>query len=184
MVILRLGDVPDLTADPALAEKELGFHALQDLETMCRDLWNWQTKNPEGYSAVSAPDATSPTASSTTNDWVKVTPEKDKQPLLSATDTAAAASAPTLTRSPGKGLAVEAPRIPSEKPIYDPSTPAHISPLGSPNPLKMTKVNGMSTPSNLELGTPAVSAEDKSGDGKKELKPEDVFIEQKFASTS
>lgn len=45
----RLGDVPDLTADPALAEKELGFRAPQDLQTMCRDLWNWQTKNPEGY---------------------------------------------------------------------------------------------------------------------------------------
>ncbi|EIN14236.1 UDP-glucose 4-epimerase [Punctularia strigosozonata HHB-11173 SS5] len=45
----RKGDVPDLTADPALAEKELGFHADADLETMCRDLWNWQTKNPQGY---------------------------------------------------------------------------------------------------------------------------------------
>ena len=45
----RRGDVPDLTADPALAEKELGFHAGQDLETMCKDLWNWQTKNPNGY---------------------------------------------------------------------------------------------------------------------------------------
>ncbi|KAI0352233.1 UDP-glucose 4-epimerase [Trametes cingulata] len=45
----RRGDVPDLTADPALAEKELGFKAKEDLETMCRDLWNWQTKNPKGY---------------------------------------------------------------------------------------------------------------------------------------
>lgn len=45
----RLGDVPDLTADPSLAEKELGFHAAQSLETSCRDLWNWQSKNPEGY---------------------------------------------------------------------------------------------------------------------------------------
>lgn len=45
----RRGDVPDLTADPALAEKELGFKAEKDLETMCRDLWNWQTKNPQGY---------------------------------------------------------------------------------------------------------------------------------------
>jgi len=45
----RLGDVPDLTADPALAEKELGFRAPQDLVTMCRDLWNWQSRNPEGY---------------------------------------------------------------------------------------------------------------------------------------
>ncbi|KAI0640295.1 UDP-glucose 4-epimerase [Trametes polyzona] len=45
----RRGDVPDLTADPSLAEKELGFKAKEDLETMCRDLWNWQTKNPKGY---------------------------------------------------------------------------------------------------------------------------------------
>ncbi|KAF8584068.1 UDP-glucose 4-epimerase [Ramaria rubella] len=45
----RLGDVPDLTADPALAERELGFSAPQNLEVMCRDLWNWQSKNPEGY---------------------------------------------------------------------------------------------------------------------------------------
>jgi len=50
----RKGDVPDLTADPTLAEKELGFKAPQNLETMCRDLWNWQTKNPEGYSATTA----------------------------------------------------------------------------------------------------------------------------------
>ncbi|KIJ53994.1 hypothetical protein M422DRAFT_24986 [Sphaerobolus stellatus SS14] len=45
----RLGDVPDLTADPALAEKELGFSAPQELDVMCRDLWNWQSNNPEGY---------------------------------------------------------------------------------------------------------------------------------------
>jgi UDP-glucose 4-epimerase len=45
----RMGDVPDLTADPALAEKELGFLAKRDLPEMCRDLWNFQTKNPNGY---------------------------------------------------------------------------------------------------------------------------------------
>lgn len=45
----RPGDVPDLTADPSLAEQELGFKARKDLETMCRDLWNWQTMNPHGY---------------------------------------------------------------------------------------------------------------------------------------
>jgi len=45
----RKGDVPDLTADPALAEKELGFKAPRELDEMCRDLWNWQTKNPNGY---------------------------------------------------------------------------------------------------------------------------------------
>jgi UDP-glucose 4-epimerase len=48
----RRGDVPDLTADPSLAEEELGFRAPQDLETMCRDLWNWQTKNPHGYTGA------------------------------------------------------------------------------------------------------------------------------------
>jgi UDP-glucose 4-epimerase len=47
----RTGDVPDLTADPALAEKELGFVARRDLEEMCRDLWNFQTKHPKGYEA-------------------------------------------------------------------------------------------------------------------------------------
>ncbi|KAG2136507.1 THO complex subunit 1 transcription elongation factor-domain-containing protein [Suillus bovinus] len=45
----RRGDVPDLTADPALAERELGFKAPQPLEVMCRDLWNWQSMNPQGY---------------------------------------------------------------------------------------------------------------------------------------
>lgn len=45
----RHGDVPELVADPTLARKELGFNAPQDLVTMCRDLWNWQTKNPKGY---------------------------------------------------------------------------------------------------------------------------------------
>jgi len=45
----RPGDVPDLTADPRLAEKELGFKATRSLDDMCRDLWNWQSKNPDGY---------------------------------------------------------------------------------------------------------------------------------------
>ncbi|GAA5921276.1 hypothetical protein JCM1841_002580 [Sporobolomyces salmonicolor] len=45
----RTGDVPELTADPTLAQKELGFKAERNLEEMCRDLWNWQSKNPQGY---------------------------------------------------------------------------------------------------------------------------------------
>jgi UDP-glucose 4-epimerase len=49
----RKGDVPDLTADPAAAEKELGFLAEKGLEEMCRDLWNFQTKHPTGYDASS-----------------------------------------------------------------------------------------------------------------------------------
>lgn len=49
MVLRRVGDVPDLTADPALAEKELGFRADRTLDEMCRDLWNFQSKHPNGY---------------------------------------------------------------------------------------------------------------------------------------
>lgn len=49
--VYRKGDVPDLTADPSLARKELGFVAKEDLESMCRDLWNFQTRHPNGYSS-------------------------------------------------------------------------------------------------------------------------------------
>ncbi|KAF8921816.1 UDP-glucose 4-epimerase [Mucidula mucida] len=49
MVGRRRGDVPALIADPTLAQKELGFKAEADLDAMCRDLWNWQSKNPQGY---------------------------------------------------------------------------------------------------------------------------------------
>ncbi|GAA6000350.1 hypothetical protein JCM10207_007974 [Rhodosporidiobolus poonsookiae] len=45
----RTGDVPELVADPALAEKELNFKAKRTLEEMCRDQWNWQSNNPQGY---------------------------------------------------------------------------------------------------------------------------------------
>ena len=41
--------MPDLTADPALAQKELGFVAKRDLDEMCRDLWRFQTANANGY---------------------------------------------------------------------------------------------------------------------------------------
>lgn len=47
-----LADVPDLTADPAVAERELGFKAARSLDEMCRDQWNWQSKNPDGYPRV------------------------------------------------------------------------------------------------------------------------------------
>ena len=49
IVSRRAGDAPAVYADPSLAEKELGWKAELDLETMCRDAWHWQQKNPEGY---------------------------------------------------------------------------------------------------------------------------------------
>lgn len=45
----RAGDIAINFADPSKAEKELGWKAEFDLEDMCRDSWNWQSKNPEGY---------------------------------------------------------------------------------------------------------------------------------------
>lgn len=45
----RAGDVPQCYADPAKAEKELGWKAERGLKEMCRDSWNWQKNNPEGY---------------------------------------------------------------------------------------------------------------------------------------
>lgn len=45
----RPGDIACCYADPALAERELGWKALRGLEEMCADAWRWQTKNPNGY---------------------------------------------------------------------------------------------------------------------------------------
>lgn len=46
----RPGDIDACWADPSLAEKELGWKAKFNLDDMCRDSWNWQEKNPYGYS--------------------------------------------------------------------------------------------------------------------------------------
>jgi UDP-glucose 4-epimerase len=45
----RDGDLPEYYADPALAEKELGWKTRLSLEDACRDTWNWQSQNPNGY---------------------------------------------------------------------------------------------------------------------------------------
>lgn len=45
----RAGDIAECYADPAKANKELGWHAARGIEQMCADSWNWQTKNPAGY---------------------------------------------------------------------------------------------------------------------------------------
>lgn len=45
----RPGDIAVCYADPSLAKKELGWEAHYNLEDMCRDSWNWQSKNPDGY---------------------------------------------------------------------------------------------------------------------------------------
>jgi UDP-glucose 4-epimerase len=45
----RPGDVPNLTADPRLANRELNWKAEKTLDEMCADLWRWQRNNPHGY---------------------------------------------------------------------------------------------------------------------------------------
>lgn len=45
----RPGDIAACWADPGLAEKELGWKAERGLDDMCREGWNWQKNNPNGY---------------------------------------------------------------------------------------------------------------------------------------
>ncbi|KOS20916.1 Bifunctional protein GAL10 [Escovopsis weberi] len=45
----RPGDVLDLTANPALANKELGWKTEIPMERACEDLWRWVKNNPHGY---------------------------------------------------------------------------------------------------------------------------------------
>lgn len=45
----RPGDIGTCYADPALAQKELGFTAKRGLDEMCADSWRWQKNNPNGY---------------------------------------------------------------------------------------------------------------------------------------
>ncbi len=46
----RSGDIATSYADPSKAQKELGWKAQRGIEQMCKDSYNWQSKNPNGYS--------------------------------------------------------------------------------------------------------------------------------------
>ena len=46
----RPGDIAPCYADPSRSEKLLGWKAEKNLQDMVRDSWNWQSKNPMGYS--------------------------------------------------------------------------------------------------------------------------------------
>ena len=45
----RPGDLATCYADPAKSAEVLGWKATRDQTDMCRDTWNWQSKNPNGY---------------------------------------------------------------------------------------------------------------------------------------
>ena len=45
----RAGDIAACYADPTKSKEVLGWTAQETLADMCRDSWNWQSKNPQGY---------------------------------------------------------------------------------------------------------------------------------------
>ena len=45
----RAGDIAECYADASKAKRELGWQAELGINEMCASLWNWQTKNPNGY---------------------------------------------------------------------------------------------------------------------------------------
>lgn len=45
----RPGDLAEVFADATKAKEMLGWEATKDVNDMCRDTWNWQSKNPNGY---------------------------------------------------------------------------------------------------------------------------------------
>lgn len=49
IVARRAGDIAECWADPAAAERELGWRATLGIEEMCVDAWRWQSANPNGF---------------------------------------------------------------------------------------------------------------------------------------
>ena len=52
IVARRPGDIAACWADPAQAERVLGWRAQRDLRAMCEDAWRWQSGNPRGYESA------------------------------------------------------------------------------------------------------------------------------------
>ncbi|PWW05922.1 MULTISPECIES: UDP-glucose 4-epimerase GalE [Pseudidiomarina] len=49
IVARRPGDIATCYADPAYAQKSLGWRAERGLDEMMEDTWRWQSQNPNGY---------------------------------------------------------------------------------------------------------------------------------------
>lgn len=47
----RPGDISSSYADPSLANSELEWRAIKNMDDMCADTWKWQQNNPNGYKA-------------------------------------------------------------------------------------------------------------------------------------
>ena len=45
----RAGDLPEFYADATIANQALNWRTSRTIDDACRDTWNWQSKNPQGY---------------------------------------------------------------------------------------------------------------------------------------
>lgn len=45
----RPGDLPEFYADASRANQQLSWRTTKTIEDACRDSWNWQSHNPDGY---------------------------------------------------------------------------------------------------------------------------------------
>lgn len=52
MAARRPGDIASCYANPALAERLLGWRAEKGIDEMCADAWRWQAANPTGYEVL------------------------------------------------------------------------------------------------------------------------------------
>ena len=48
----RNGDLPAFYADPTQALNRLGWRTTRPIHDMCRDMWEWQKNNPNGFSII------------------------------------------------------------------------------------------------------------------------------------
>lgn len=142
---------------------------------MCRDLWNWQTKNPEGYSTPKV--AAAPPVDNTSNDWVKVPAARDF-PTTPEDAPVAPTPTPQPVQTPDKlnsSIVVSAPTIPTMREMHDPRTPAHLS----PQHFAKAKDSAVPSPTGLDItsGDKQVAV---NGSEKREITPADVFIDEKI----
>lgn len=49
VVSRRPGDIAVCYTDPSEAQRQLGWSAQLGVDDMCRDVWRWQSRNPDGY---------------------------------------------------------------------------------------------------------------------------------------
>lgn len=45
----RIGDITSCYANSNKAKKLLNWETMKNIDDMCIDTWNWQSKNPNGY---------------------------------------------------------------------------------------------------------------------------------------